>query len=465
MIVTGLSQDERRARPFAARLWSSRAAPALGLRVIDGSGASPVRAAWGVAALVREVGELLAGRFSVCTVRGEISGFSRAASGHCYFNLKDADGGSALLRCAMFRRAASLLAFAPRDGQLVELRGRLGVYEPRGELQVIVEAMHGAGAGALYEQFLRIRAQLEAQGLFDPARKRALPAYPRAVGVVTSLGAAALHDVLTALARRAPHVRIVVYPSLVQGAAAPAALAAAIALAGRRGEVDALIVCRGGGSLEDLWAFNDEQVVRAIVAAPMPVVCGVGHETDVTLADLAADLRAPTPTAAAELVAPTREACLNGLAAFAGLLQRRVHDALDTQAQRLDRSALRLARPGQVLRQQGQRLALLAHRLAAHLPRATQGHQTRLMQLDGELRRAVDLRLAAHDQRLESLAGRLRALDPHQVLARGYAWLSDGSGQPLSSVRQLVVGAALQAVLHDGAADVVVTKLPGRTSG
>jgi len=433
--------------------------------VIDAFAASPSRPAWGVAALVREVGELLAGRFSVCTVRGEISGFSRAASGHCYFNLKDADGGSALLRCAMFRRAAGLLAFAPRDGQLVEIRGRLGVYEPRGELQVIVEAMQGAGAGALYEQFLRIKARLEAQGLFDAARKRELPAYPRAVGVVTSLGAAALQDVLTALARRAPQVRVVVYPSLVQGAGAPVALAEAIDLASRRAEVDALIVCRGGGSLEDLWAFNDELVVRAIVEASMPVVCGVGHETDVTLADLAADLRAPTPTAAAELVAPTREACLNVLDAFAALLRRRVHDALDTQAQRLDRSALRLVRPGQLVRQQGQRLALLAHRLAAHLPRATQGQQTRLMQRDGDLRRAVDLRLVRHAQQLDSLAARLRVLDPHQVLTRGYAWLSDGDGRAVGSVHQLVPGASLQAVLHDGSADVVVAKVQGRTNG
>ena len=433
--------------------------------MIDGLGTGSGRAAWGVAALVREVGDLLSGRFSVCTVRGEISGFSRAASGHCYFNLKDAEGGSALLRCAMFRRAASLLTLAPQDGQLVELRGRLGVYEPRGELQVIVEAMQGAGAGALYEQFMRIRARLEAQGLFDAARKRELPAYPRAIGVVTSLGAAALQDVLTALARRAPQVRVIVYPSLVQGGAAPAALAEAIGVASRRAEVDALIVCRGGGSLEDLWAFNDELVVRAIVAASMPVLCGVGHETDFTLADLAADVRAPTPTAAAELVAPTRVACLNVLDAFGSLLQRRVHDALDTRAQRLDRSAMRLARPGQVVRQQGQRLALLAHRLAAHLPRATQGQQTRLMQRDGALRRAVDLRLAAHAQRLDSLAARLRSLDPHQVLARGYVWLSDAEGRPVGSVRQLATGAALQAVLHDGSADVVVAKVRGRTNG
>lgn len=432
--------------------------------MIDGFVAAPSRAAWGVAALVREVGDLLAGRFSVCSVRGEISGFSRAASGHCYFNLKDADGGSALLRCAMFRRAAGLLAFAPVDGQLVEIRGRLGVYEPRGELQLVVEAMQGAGAGALYEQFLRIKARLEAQGWFDSARKRHLPAYPRAVGVVTSPGAAALHDVLTALARRAPHVRVVVYPSLVQGAGAPAALVDAIGLASRRAEVDALIVCRGGGSLEDLWAFNDESVVRAIAAATMPVVCGVGHETDITLADLAADLRAPTPSAAAELVAPTRDACLGVLAAFGALLQRRVHDALDTQAQRLDRSALRLARPGQVVARQGQRLALLAHRLTAHRPRALQDERSRLARLDLSLRRALDLRLASHAERLQAIAARLRALDPHQVLARGYAWLSDGLGRPVGSVAQIEPGAALQAVLHDGSADVVVSRVRGRTS-
>lgn len=431
--------------------------------MFESFGAIPARAAWGVAALLREVGDLLVGRFSACAVRGEVSGFSRAASGHCYFNLKDADGGGALLRCAMFRRAASLLAFAPADGQLVEVRGRLGVYEPRGELQLVVEAMQAAGAGALYEQFLRIKARLEAQGLFDAARKRELPCYPRAIGVVTSLGAAALQDVLTALARRAPQVRVVVYPSAVQGPGAPTALADAIGLASSRGEVDTLIVCRGGGSLEDLWAFNDEQVVRAIVAASMPVVCGVGHETDVTLADLAADLRGPTPTAAAELAAPTREACLNVLDAFAALLQRRVHDALDTQAQRLDRCALRLARPGQLLRRQGERLALLSHRLGGHLPRVTLAQQTRLTQLDGELWRVVARRLVGDAQRLDALAARLRALDPQQVLARGYAWLSDAAGRPVTSVQQVATGAALQAVLHDGTADVVVTGVRGRT--
>jgi exodeoxyribonuclease VII large subunit len=436
----------------------------LGLRVIESLGMPTTRAPWGVAALLREVGDLIAGRLSVCTVRGEISGLSRAASGHVYFNLKDADGGAALLRCAMFRRAASLLAFAPAEGQLVEVRGRLGVYEPRGELQVVVEAMQTAGAGALYEQFLRSKARLEAQGLFDPARKRPVPAYPGTLGIVTSLGGAALHDVLSALARRAPHVRVIVYPSLVQGSGAPASLAGAIALASARAEVDALIVCRGGGSLEDLWAFNDEQVVRAIAASALPVVCGVGHETDVTLADLAADLRAPTPTAAAELVAPTREACLDALDAFARALQRRLRQALDLQAQRLDRSALRLVRPDQLLRQQRELLLLLGHRLAGHLPLAVQLQRAQMMPREIALTRAVEANLTARRQRLAALAGRLGALDPKQVLARGYAWLSDAGGRPVGSVQQLAVGAALQAVLHDGTADVVVTGVPGRTS-
>ncbi len=259
-----------------------------------------------VAALLLAAGDALRARLGAVTVRGELSGFMRAASGHCYFTLKDSDGAAAVLRCAMFRRAASLLDFDPREGQQVEVRGRITVYEARGELQCVVEAMLPQGAGSLYELFLRHKARLEAAGLFDAARKRPLPRYPRAIGVVSSLAAAALSDVLTALARRAPQVQVFVYPSAVQGAEAPMQLVQAIVLAGVRAEVDTLIVCRGGGSIEDLWAFNDEAVVRAIASCPVPVVCGVGHETDLTLADLAADLRAPTPTAAAELAAPAR---------------------------------------------------------------------------------------------------------------------------------------------------------------
>ena len=431
--------------------------------MIEVAQAHPGRSIFSVGALVRDVAESLATRYGVCAVRGEISGMSRAASGHSYFTLKDADGGAALIRCAMFRRAAGLLDFAPADGQLVELRGRVAVYEARGELQFIVEAMQRAGAGALYEQFLRLRARLDALGLFEASRKRRLPAFPRVVGVVTSLGAAALHDVLTTLTRRSPHVQVVVYPSLVQGDAAPAALCAAIEQASRRAEVDVLILCRGGGSLEDLWAFNDERVVLAVAACAMPLVCGVGHETDVTLSDLAADLRAPTPTAAAELAAPKTQDGLDLLAAQAGLLQRRVSDALDGHAQRLDRSAQRLARPDARLREHAQRLGLLGQRLASHLPQAVALRRARLAQCDVDLQRASERHLAARSEPLERLAARLRALDPQQVLARGYAWLiDDASGRAVTSSRQLAPGSRLQAVLADGMAAATVTAVTHR---
>ena len=332
--------------------------------MIDAASGASARLVWSVAALVQAVADALAARFPVCVVRGELSAFTRAASGHCYFSLKDADGAAALLRCAMFRRAASLLDFAPADGQLVELRGRLAVYEPRGELQFVVEGMQRAGVGALFEQFLRLKAKLEAQGLFAPERKRAIAAFPRRIGVVTSLAAAALHDVLTALARRSPHVEVIVYPSPVQGAEAPAALVQALGLASQRGEVDTLLLVRGGGSLEDLWAFNDERVVRAIAGGSVPVVCGVGHETDVTLADLAADLRAPTPTAAAELASPSTASLLDELHVLARRLVRSASRRVQGEAQGLDQRTVRLGQPARVLTGQHQRLQALAHRLA-----------------------------------------------------------------------------------------------------
>ncbi|MEO8153045.1 MAG: exodeoxyribonuclease VII large subunit [Rhizobacter sp.] len=411
---------------------------------------------WGVAALIHAVSDALSARFSACTIRGEISGFSRASSGHCYLSLKDADGGSALIRCAMFRRAASLLDFAPADGQLVEVRGRLAVYEPRGELQFVVESMQRAGAGALFEQLLKLKARLEAEGLFDVDRKRSLPRYPRRVGVVTSLAAAALHDVLTALARRAPHVEVIVYPSPVQGAEAPAMIVSAIETAARRDEVDVLIVCRGGGSLEDLWAFNDERVVRAIAACSLPVLCGVGHETDVTLADLAADVRAPTPTAAAELVSPTQEDGLALLAAVASVVTRRMHHVLDTQAQVLDRATLRLMRPVDGVRRLAHRLALLQQRMSSHALQIVPRRMQRCVDLGARLRRAVGVTLAARGQRLAAAEGRIGTLDPRQVLARGYAWLADAEGHAITTATALSAGQKVHAVLVDGQAVVSI---------
>ena len=284
---------------------------------------------WEVGALCRAVSDALQARFNPVAVRGEISGFSRAASGHCYFSIKDAGGQ---IRCAMFRRAAQLMDCSPRDGELVELRGRLGVYEQRGDLQLVVESMQRAGQGALFEQFLRLKAQLEAEGLFDAARKRSLPPLPRGIGVVTSPGAAALHDVITALRRRVPHIPVVLVPALVQGAQAPASLIDALqrlyglaqegagSVAGAP-HIDTILLVRGGGSIEDLWAFNDERLARTIVQSPVPLICGVGHETDFTIADFCADLRAPTPTAAAELVSQPREVWMGALQLMQGRLE------------------------------------------------------------------------------------------------------------------------------------------------
>ncbi len=418
-------------------------------------------AAWSVAGLLLAVGDALQARLGALTVRGELSGFVRAGSGHCYFTLKDTDGHAALLRCAMFRRAASLLDFQPTDGQQVELRGRIAVYEARGELQLVVEAMQRLGAGSLYELFLRLKQRLAAAGLFDDARKRPLPAHPRRIGVVTSLAAAALHDVLTVLARRAPQVAVVVYPSAVQGAEAPAQLVRAIALAGQRAEVDLLIVCRGGGSLEDLWAFNDEQVVRAVAASPLPVICGVGHETDLTLAELAADLRAATPTAAAELAAPLHDELLKQLQFSQARIARALHRQLDAQAQRLDRLALRLGRPTRLLAAQSARLAALdqARRQALHQHLAASArHGAAMTQRLGQAMAAAVQQKAAS---LDRLALRLAACDPQHVLSRGYAWLEDGHGAPVTRAATLRRGDRLLAHWADGQAVLQVNQVQG----
>jgi len=420
------------------------------------AGVASPRQVWSVAALLLATGDAIAARFGAVAVRGEISGFTRAASGHCYFSLKDHDGQPALLRCAMFRRAASLLDFAPRDGLQVELRGRLGVYDARGELQLVVESLQRLGAGTLYEEFLRLKARLEAAGLFDGARKRPIAPHPRALGVVTSPGAAALRDVLTALARRAPQVKVVIYPTPVQGGEAPAAIVAALRSAVERNEVQTLLLVRGGGSLEDLWAFNDERVVRAVAASPIPVVCGVGHETDVTLADLAADLRAPTPTAAAELAAPARADLVAALDARMGALQRAVRRQLDRHAQRVDTAALRLGRPAAGLAQQRQRLAALELRLEQALAPQLAQRAQRSMALAFRLRAAVSARLDRLRAGLDLDAQRLSALDPARVLQRGYAWIETPVGRPVLQAAGLRPGDDLRAVWADGAASIRV---------
>jgi exodeoxyribonuclease VII large subunit len=439
--------------------------------------------AWTVSALCRAVADSLDAQFNPVSVRGEISGFSRAASGHCYFSIKDDTGQ---IRCAMFRRAASLMDFAPRDGELVEVRGRLGVYEARGDLQLIVESMERAGQGALFEQFLRLKAKLEAEGLFDPALKRELPAQPRAIGVVTSLGAAAWHDVVTALQRRVPHIPVLMAPALVQGAGAAATLALALqnmyALTAEDNPlcppVDVILLVRGGGSMEDLWSFNDENLARVIAQSPVPLICGVGHETDFTIADFVADVRAPTPTAAAEMAASDRGVGLESLSVLEHRLSRGLIRQQDRQAQRLDAVAARLS-VGLVRQQerQSQRLNVVASRLGR--PQALLGqHNQWLDRLDGRLQAGVRSQCMEQGHQLERLSDRLSfnraqqvpqraqlleraalrlsSVDPHRVLERGYAWLSDDKGQALTHADQFQPGQSVQATLSDGQVPLVV---------
>ena len=420
---------------------------------------------WEVGALCRAIADALEARFNPVAVRGEITGFSRASSGHCYFSIKDANGQ---LRCAMFRRAAGLLDFSPRDGELVEVRGRLGVYEARGDLQFIVESMQRAGQGALFEQFLRLKAQLEGEGLFDPRRKRPLPLQPRGIGLITSLGAAALHDVVTALRRRVPHIPVVLIPAQVQGAAAPQSMVTALrqmyALA--EGEapadgettpvVDVILLVRGGGSMEDLWAFNDEQLARTIVQSPVPLVSGVGHETDFTIADFCADLRAPTPTAAAELVAQPREVWLGALDLLADRLESAVQRQIDLRHPRLDQAAQRLGRPSGLAAREQLRLARCAQRLRHGMLLNLERLALKNKALEADFAQKTARHIALESDRLERARLRLELLNPHLVLQRGYALLTDSQGHAVTSVGQARLGDALRATLADGVLDVTV---------
>ncbi|HYF20125.1 MAG TPA: exodeoxyribonuclease VII large subunit [Ramlibacter sp.] len=413
---------------------------------------------WAVGALCRAVADFLDARLNPVAVRGEVSGFSRASSGHCYFALKDPQGQ---LRCAMFRRAATLLDFTPRDGDLVEVQGRLAVYEPRGELQLVVESLARAGQGAWYERFLRVKARLEADGLFDPARKRPLPGLPRGVGLVTSLGAAALHDVATALRRRVPHLPVILRPAPVQGPQAVPELVTALESLYRLaqdGTVDVILLVRGGGSIEDLWAFNEEALARAIVRSPVPLVCGVGHETDVTIADFCADLRAPTPTAAAELVAQPQAEMLQALAAHHERLRRAVVRRTDSAAQRLDQATARLGRPSARLAQQHKAQFQLANRLRHAVQLRLERSRSRLVGLQGAQQAALQRRLQRSQERLHRAQLRLQLLDPRLVLQRGYALLQDTDGHVITQAGQVRPGQGVRATLAEGELDLTVAQ-------
>lgn len=408
--------------------------------------------------------------FPLLWVAGEISNLTRAASGHVYFSLKDQ---SAQARCVMFRSRAQAIPWRLENGQQVEARALVSLYEPRGDFQLNIEALRRAGLGRLFEAFVRLKAQLEAEGLFAAERKRPLPRFPYRIGIISSPRAAALRDVLATLKRRTPHLDAILYPTLVQGDSAAAEIASAIALAGQRQECDLLLIVRGGGSLEDLWAFNEEVVARAIVASPIPIICGVGHETDTTMSDYVSDLRAATPTAAAELATQGWYAATGEVADLAGALSRAMQSRIARQQQGLDQISLRLIHPATRLRQGRDRLALLGSRLDGALARALRKHRERLNRAALGLGRCLPrteqrsgrmvllaqrLATAMREQqqkrqnRLINSAAALAHLNPEATLARGFSIIRDAEGRVITDAASLHPGQTVNIHLAHGEA-------------
>ena len=423
-----------------------------------------------VSQLTRSVRDALEHRFPLLWVRGEISNCVVARSGHVYFALKDSQSQ---VRCVMFRNRVDAVGWHPRDGDEIEVQGLVTLYEARGDFQLVIENMRKGGRGALFEAFLRMRDKLEREGLFDAGRKRPLPTLPRTIGVVTSLQAAALHDVLSTLERRNPSINVIVYPAPVQGDGAGASIARVLAIAAKRQECDALILCRGGGSIEDLWPFNDEAVARAVRACPMPVVSGVGHETDFTIADFAADQRAPTPTAAAELLSPRRSELLGGLEGLTHRLIRACQRDLQTLGQWVDQLSRRIEHPARRLEHQTAVLAALRTRVLVAGARSLehcQGKVSRLLQRSRDLapdtlaweyrvQQLAHRLLSAHVTRvghqtmaLQSLVSSLAHLSPDRVLERGYSMTLDEHGQVINDAASLLPGARVSLRFARGGA-------------
>lgn len=430
-----------------------------------------------VSALNQAVARMLERNFPLAWVSGEISNFTKAASGHWYFTLKD---DSAQVRAVMFRGRAQYAGFVPREGDKVEVRALVTLYAPRGDYQLSVEAIRRAGVGNLYEAFLRLKEKLEAEGLFDPLRKRPLAIFARTIGIVTSPQAAALRDILTTLRRRAPHVRVILYPTPVQGEGAAQKIAQAIATASTRAECDVLLVCRGGGSIEDLWSFNEEAVARAIADCSMPVISGVGHETDFTIADFAADLRAPTPTAAAEMAAAPRADWLATVEAHADDLTRALRRRLSDTSQTLDWLSHRLVSPAAYITHERLKLHGLQTRLAhaTRMPlsqaRFKLSHlQTRLgAQLPKTVRqrswlqdiaRRMSTRMMTvtvqQRQALAAMSAQLELLNPERTLERGYSMIIDSKGRIVRAPKDLHPRQTVTVRLAEGSAEIGIASV------
>ncbi len=450
-----------RKRPFVDSCYN----PAMPNTLFSAPGDEPI----GISELNRRARALLENGFPPLWVSGEITNLTQHASGHWYFSLKD---DKAQARCVMFRHRNQYVDFAPKNGMQVDARVMVSLYEPRGDFQLNVESLRRGGLGALYEAFAKLKAKLETEGLFAAERKRPLPAFPAQIGIVTSPQAAALRDVLTTLKRRMPSIPIVLYPTPVQGRGACLNIAQAIETANRRRECDVLILCRGGGSIEDLWEFNEEIVARAIAASDIPIVCGIGHETDFTIADFAADVRAPTPTAAAELVSPNRDELVRKVAHLAHRLQGETFRALETRMQHLDHLAKRLVHPRERLRHQQAQVRQLEQRLSQAVRRSLDGRHWQLQHLRGQLlaarpditRRqqtrahlatrltlAMYQRLKAARQTVTSLTTHLAHLNPQAVLERGYSIVRDEQGRVVRSSTAVTVGQALDVTFAVGA--------------
>ncbi|QDC43774.1 exodeoxyribonuclease VII large subunit [Methylophilus medardicus] len=395
---------------------------------------TPIKQILNVSDLTRLTKELLETSFPLFWISGEISNFTRAASGHWYFSLKD---DRAQVRCVMFKGRNSLVDRMPREGDLIEARATVTLYEARGDFQLTVEFMQPAGLGRLYEAFEQLKQRLQAEGLFDVSRKQTIPTNPQRIGVVTSPDAAALRDVLTAIRRRYPGMGVVIYPTPVQGKDAAARIAQAIGLADQRQEVDTLLICRGGGSIEDLWSFNEEVVARAVADCRLPTISGVGHETDFTIVDFVADLRAATPTAAAELACPDQSQLRQQVMQSRHNLMRTMQSLLRQHAQTLDYLSRRLISPAQQLQQQTQTVKQWQHRLTL----------------------AMQQQLHRQQRLLQSYANSLQQLNPHQVLARGYAIVKNAQGHAITDTAALSLHEPLRVTLHQGEAKVVVTQL------
>ncbi|MBP2194568.1 exodeoxyribonuclease VII large subunit [Pantoea cypripedii] len=441
-----------------------------------------------VSRLNTTVRQLLENEMGLVWLSAEISNFTQPASGHWYFTLKD-DG--AQVRCAMFRNSNRRVAFRPQHGQQVLVRASITLYEPRGDYQLIIESMHPAGEGLLQQQFEQLKTRLAAEGLFDQQFKQPLPDPARQVGVITSATGAALHDVLRVLHRRDPSLPVVIYPTAVQGVDAPAAIVRAIELANLRDECDVLIVGRGGGSLEDLWSFNDERVARAIFASRLPIVSAVGHETDVTIADFVADLRAPTPSAAAELVSRNQLELVRRLQSQQQRLEMAMDYYLAQQQRRFTRMQhrlqqqhpqLRLARQSTALLQLKQRLTeamdlrlrsasrqqdRLVQRLNTQQPQPRiLRAQQQLQQWHYRLQQGMERQLNHNRQRFGTLAAQLEAVSPLATLARGFSVTTDTQGHVVKKMQQLSKGDLLRTRLDDGWVESEVTALtPQKSTG